>query len=85
MPQIRKVDSKVKKLRKCDIEWSNPCGDQATHFVGYTKSLNVKNFYCNHKKTVITFNVGPTLCISSINKGKTQVRWVVGVGRKMRR
>ncbi len=81
--KLKKPDLKVKKLRKRDIEWSNPYRDQPTHFVGYTESLNVENFCCNCKKIITTFNAGPTICISSVNKRKTQVRWVVVVGGKM--
>jgi hypothetical protein len=43
VPKIRKPDLEVKTLRRSDIEWSNLYGDQATHFVGYIESLNVKN------------------------------------------
>jgi hypothetical protein len=40
----------IKKLGGSDIKRSNPCGDQATHFIGYTESIIVENSYCNHKK-----------------------------------
>jgi hypothetical protein len=29
-----------------------------------------------------TFEVGPTMCVSSTNKGKTQVGWVATIGGK---
>jgi hypothetical protein len=45
VPKIKKPYLEVKKLGKSDIEWSNPCGDQVTHFVGYIESLNAKNSY----------------------------------------
>jgi hypothetical protein len=70
-PRIRKLDSGVKKLRGSDIDWLNPYGNQATHFVSFTKSLNVPNSSNNHKKTNNTFEVGLIMCISSTNKGKT--------------
>jgi hypothetical protein len=33
VPKIYKHESRIKKLGINDIKWSNPCGDQATHFV----------------------------------------------------
>ncbi len=50
VPKIRKLDLEVKTLRRSDIEWSKPYGDQATHFVGYIESLNVKNSCWDHQK-----------------------------------
>jgi hypothetical protein len=38
----------VKTSRESDIKWSNPYGDQTTHFVDYIKSLNIENSCCNH-------------------------------------
>jgi len=57
----------------------NPCGNQMTHFIGWVKNLNVVNFACNCKKVGTTFEIGPTICVSSMNEGKTQVGWVVVV------
>jgi hypothetical protein len=74
VPKVQKPKSRVRKLRGSDLKWSNPYGNQVAHFVGYTKSLNVQNFYCNCKKTGTTSYVRPTICVSSTNKGKTQVR-----------
>jgi hypothetical protein len=54
VPKIRKLEFEVKKLGKSDIKWSNPYGDQITHFTSYIESLNVKNFFCNCKKTRTT-------------------------------
>jgi hypothetical protein len=71
-PKIRKPNLGVKKPRRNDIEWSNPWRNQATHFVGYTKSLNANNFY-NCKNTIATFDVRLTICVSSTNEVKTQV------------
>jgi hypothetical protein len=35
VPKIQKPKSGVRKPEGSDIKWFNPCGDQATHFVGY--------------------------------------------------
>jgi len=64
------------------MKWSNSCGDQATHFVSCIESLNVDNPYCNHKNAGTTFDVG-LLYVSFTKEGKTQVGWVIVVGRKV--
>jgi hypothetical protein len=56
VPKIRKHKSRVKKPKGSDIKWSNLYGNQATHFNGYIKNPNAKNFYYNHKKTPTTFD-----------------------------
>jgi len=38
------------KLGKNDIDWYNPYGNQTTHFINCTESLNVPNSSYNHKK-----------------------------------
>jgi len=65
--------------------WSNPYGDQATHFVNYIERPNAPNSSCNYKKIGNTSNARPTMCVSSANEGKTQVRWVVAVKQKVRK
>ncbi len=85
VPKIQKPDVRVRKPRKNDIHWFNPCGNQTTHFVGCIKSFNVENFCCNHKKTRITFDVKRTICILFANEGKTQVRVVVILRWKVQR
>jgi len=50
VPKIWKPKLGIRKLGGNDIKWSNPCGNQTTHFVGYIESPNVKNSSCNHKK-----------------------------------
>jgi hypothetical protein len=70
VPKIQNPKSKIKKLRKNDIKWSNPYGDQITHFVDCIESFNIKNFYCNHEKTGITFDTGLTIYVSSTNEKK---------------
>jgi hypothetical protein len=74
-PKIWKPKSKIWKPRGSDIKWSNPWGDQATHFVGYTKRLYAKNSSYNHKNAKKTFDVQPTICVSSTEEEKTQIRW----------
>jgi hypothetical protein len=76
VPKIQKSKLGVRKLKWIDKKWSNPCENQATHFVAYIESLNTKNFSCNHKKTRTTFDTRPIICISPTNIKKTQVRWV---------
>jgi hypothetical protein len=49
-PKIWKFELGIKKQRKSFIKWSNPRGNQATHFISCTKSLNVENSYYNRKK-----------------------------------
>jgi hypothetical protein len=49
------------------------------------KSHNVKKFSYNRKKTGITFDARPAICVSSTNERKTQVKWVVVIGQKTRR
>jgi hypothetical protein len=85
VPKIQKPKLGIRKLRRSDIKWSNPYGDQVTHFTSYTKKFNAKNSYCNHKKTRTTFDAKPIICVSSTNKGKTQARWVAIVGRRAKR
>jgi hypothetical protein len=50
VPKIQKPMLRIRKPKGSDIEWSNPCGDQATHFVGLIESPNVENSFCNCKK-----------------------------------
>jgi hypothetical protein len=85
VPKVWKPKSRVRKLRGSDLKWSNPCGDQTSHFVGYTKSPNAQNFCCNSKKTKTTSYARSSICISSINERKTQVRWVIVIGPKAQR
>jgi hypothetical protein len=49
-PKIQKPTSRIKKLGKNDIEWSNPYGDHATHFVHYIEIPNVEHSYYNNIK-----------------------------------
>ncbi len=65
VPKIQKPKLRVKKPRESDIKWSNPCGDQATHFNDCTKILNLENFSYNHKKIITTSDARPTICVSS--------------------
>lgn len=58
-PKIRKPKSRIKKLGRSDIQWSNSCEDQATHFIGCIESLNAKNSYCNYNKIETTSNLSP--------------------------
>jgi hypothetical protein len=46
--KIWKPELGIRKSGGNDIKWSNPCGDQTTHFIGYTESSNVKKSGCNH-------------------------------------
>jgi len=69
-PKYKKPKSRVKKPRGSDIEWSNPYGNQVTHFVGCTKNHDAENSSCNHKKVGITSDIGPIICVSFINKKK---------------
>jgi hypothetical protein len=82
-PKIRKLDLGVRKPGGSDIDWSNPCRNQATHFVDCIKSPNAPNSFYNRKKTCNTFEVGSTMCVSFANKEKTQVGWTVAVGRRV--
>jgi len=85
VPEIWKPKLKIRKQGGSDIKWSNLYWNQATHFTSYIKSLNAKNSCCNRKKQGTTFNAGLTICVSSTNKGKTQVGWVVVVGQRVQR
>jgi hypothetical protein len=79
-PKSRIKKSRIKKPRGSDIELSNPYGDQATHFVGCIENPNAENSSHNHRKIGITFDARPTICISFVNKIKTQVDWATCVG-----
>jgi hypothetical protein len=81
-PKIWKLKSKVRKSGKSDREWSNPYGNQATHFTGCT---NAKKISCNCKNVRTTYDARLNICVSSNKEKKTQVRLVVDVGQKMRR
>jgi hypothetical protein len=72
----------VRKLRGSDTYWFNPCGNQVTHFINCTKNLNAPNSSCNCKKTNNTFEARPIMCVSVASERKTQVGWVVAVGRR---
>jgi len=67
------------------IKWSNPCGDQATHFASYIESPNDDNSSYNHKNAITTYNAGPTICVSSAREGKTQVGWAITVRQRTQR
>ncbi len=79
------MDLNARKPRGSDIDWFNPYGNYVTYFIDCTESLNVVDSSCNHQKTSSTFEVGPTMCVSFANEGKTQVRWVVAIGQKTQR
>jgi hypothetical protein len=64
---------------------SNLCENQIMHFVSCIKNSNVENSCCNHKKIGTTFDAKPTICVSSTNKGKTQVGWATTIGWRARR
>jgi len=51
-----------------------------THFVGCIKSPNAPNFSCNYKKIGSTSKARLIKCLSFVDEGKTQVRWVTKVG-----
>ncbi len=51
------------------IKWSNPCGDQATHFDGCIENPNANNSY-NRKNVGTIYNAGPTICVSFTKEGK---------------
>ncbi len=82
MPKVWKPKLGVKNLGRNDLKRSNPRGDQVAHFVGYIKSPNAQNSCCNCKKIGTKSYARPTICISSINEGKTQVKWVIDIGWK---
>jgi hypothetical protein len=64
----------IRKLKGSDIEWSNPCGEQTTHFIGCTENPKVKNSCCNHKKIGTTFDAKPIIYVLFANEKETQVR-----------
>jgi hypothetical protein len=68
---------RIKNLGGSDIECSNPYGNQTTHFISCTKGPKANNSFCNYKNATTTFDVGPTICVSSTKEGKTQARWVM--------
>jgi len=68
VPKIQKPKLGVRKLGGSDIKWSKPYGNQITHFIDCTESISVENFFFNHKKTRITYDVGPMICVSSANE-----------------
>jgi hypothetical protein len=60
-PRIQKLNSHVRKHGGSDINWSNPYGNQATHFVGCTECLNISNSSCNDKKKGNAFEAKSTM------------------------
>jgi len=80
VPKIRKLKSRIRKLKGSDIKWSNLLGDHATHFDGYTKSPNVDNSSYNCKNVKTTFDVRLVICVSFAKEGKTQEGWATIVG-----
>ncbi len=83
--RIQKLDSSVRKPKGSGIDQSKPCGDQAPHFVYFTKSPNALNSFCNCKKPSNSSKARPTMCVSFANEGKTKVGWVVAIGQRMQR
>jgi hypothetical protein len=59
------------KLGESDMDGSNPCGDQTTHFTKWMESLNVASSTSKCKNVNTMFEIGPTICISLTNEGKT--------------
>jgi hypothetical protein len=49
-PRTQRLDLGTRELKGSDINWSNPYGNQTTHFVSCTESFNPPNFSCNWKK-----------------------------------
>jgi hypothetical protein len=47
------------------------------------ESPNVANFVYKGKKVGTTFETKPTICTSLVNEGKTQVRRVVAIRRRV--
>jgi hypothetical protein len=74
-PKIQKLELKIRKPQGSDIKWSNPLGDQATHFASCTERPNANNSSYNHKNVGTTSDVGLIICVSFAKKRKTQVRW----------
>ncbi len=81
--KIQRLDLGVKKLGISDIDWSNPYGNKATHFIGCIESLNAVNSPCNHKKIGATSEAIWTMHVSFTNEGKTQVGSAIIIGEKM--
>jgi hypothetical protein len=81
-PKIWKLKSKVRKPRRSDIRWSNPCVDRTTHFTDCNENLNAKNSCYNCKKIRTTSNARPTICISSTNERKRQIGWTLDIGQR---
>jgi hypothetical protein len=77
--KIQKPKLGVKNPRGSDIEWSNPYGDQATHFDGCIESPNADNSSYNRKNARTTYNARPIICVSFAKEGKTQVGWDVTI------
>ncbi len=44
-----------KNFKKNDMDKSNPCEKQATHFIDYVESLNITNSTHNCKNVNITY------------------------------
>ncbi len=67
-----KIEFKCKKSWMNDIDWSNPYGDQTTHFVGYIESLNAlmsqPHFWKNVRMTFIfsKWGLGSLLGLSKL-------------------
>jgi hypothetical protein len=72
----------ARKPRGIDIDWFNPYGDQVTHFIICTKSLNAPNSYNCQKKKKKHIQSKTSYVHITTNKRKTQVGWDVVVGRK---
>jgi hypothetical protein len=72
----------IKKHGRSEMDRSNICGHQTTHFANWMESLNVTNFDYNHKNVSIAFEIGPTICISLTSKKKSQVGQANVIGWK---
>jgi hypothetical protein len=62
-PRTQRLDLGTRKLRGSDINWSNPYGDQATHFVVALKVLILQTFLVIRKKKWVTCPRQNQLCV----------------------
>jgi hypothetical protein len=78
-PKIQKLESRIRKLKGLNIKWSNPYGDQTTHYINFVAtslwpSVGVKP---NTPKVGDLESSGTPECLEFDSKAQNTLHWGV--------